>query len=188
MATSSQIVTAEELFRMPSGEHRYELVRGELQMMSPTGGEHGEVVAELTWLLVGFIKHKRLGKVLGAETGYLLERNPDTVLAPDISYVARDRVPATGIPKKFVLIPPDLAVEVLSPGDFLAKAKKKAEAWLSHGAREVWLVDPQRRTVSIYRPSEPPVVLAEHDSLISDLLPGFSCRVGEIFPTAGDPA
>jgi Uma2 family endonuclease len=181
MATSSQIVTAEELFRMPSGMHRYELIRGELHTMSPTGGEHGEVVVELTLLLAGFIKQNRLGKTLGAETGFLLECNPDTVLAPDFAFVGRDRVPESGIPKKFVPFPPDLAVEVLSPDDFVAKAKRKAEAWLEHGAREVWLVDPKKRTVSIYCTGKQVVLLTEADSLTSDLLPGFSCRVSEVF-------
>lgn len=156
--------------------------------MSPTGGEHGEVVAELTWLLVGFIKRNRLGKTFGAETGFLLERNPDTVLAPDFAFLSRDRLPAAGSPRKFVQVPPDLAIEVLSPDDSLPKATKKAEDWLALGAREVWLVDPKKRTVSIYRSAERPIVLAENDSLLSDLLPGFSCRVGEIFPSAGDQA
>ena len=184
MATSSQIITAEELFRMPSGTHRYELVRGELHTMSPTGGEHGEVVVELTLLVAAFIKRNRLGKTLGAETGFLLERNPDTVLAPDFAFVARDRVPAGGIPRKFVPFPPDLAVEVLSPDDSAPKAKAKAEAWLSHGAGEVWLVDPKKRTVLIHRPAASPLVLTENDSLTSDLIPGFSCGVNEVFPPA----
>lgn len=182
MATSSQIVTAEELFRMPSGAHRYELVRGELHIMSPAGGKHGSVSMRLGSRLATYVEQRRLGETCGSETGFLLERDPDTVLAPDFAFIDQSRIPASGVPDAFWRIPPDFAVDVMSPSDSLAKAETKVAAWLSYGAREIWLVDPKKRTVSIYRPAESPRVLTEHDSLTIDLIPGFSCRVSEIFP------
>jgi len=184
MATSSQIVTAEELIRMPSGTHRYELVRGELQTMSPAGSKHGVVIMRLASRIATYVEQQQLGETFGAETGFLLERDPDTVLAPDFAFVDQSRIPASGIPDAYWKAPPDLAVEVLSPGDSAAKATAKVEAWLSYGAREVWLVDPKKRTVSIHRPAASPLVLTENDSLTSDLIPGFSCGVNEIFPPA----
>ena len=184
MATSSQIVTAEELFRMPSGEHRYELVRGELHIMSPAGGKHSAVIMRLANRLGPFVEQRKLGETCAAETGFLLECDPDTVLAPDFAFIEQSRIPESGIPDAYWKIPPDLAGEVLSPSDSAAKAQSKAERWLSYGAREVWLIDPKKRTVSIHRPAAAPRVLTEHDSLSSDLIPGFSCRVSEVFPPA----
>lgn len=185
MATSSPVVTAEELIRMPSGACRYELVRGELQMMSPAGGKHSSVIMRLASRLAPYVEQRQLGETCAAETGFLLERDPDTVLAPDFAFIDRSRIPASGIPDAYWEISPGLAVEVLSPGDSAPKSKTKVETWLSYGTREVWLVDPKKRTVSIYRPAESPVVLTESDSLASGLLlPGFSCRVADIFPLA----
>lgn len=185
MATSSQIVTADEMLRMSPGKLRCELIRGELRSMSPAGSEHGAIVMELAMRLASFVKQQRFGVVFGAETGLHLERNPDTVLAPDIAFVEQKRIPAAGIPKGYWPGPPDLAVEVLSPGDGVGDAEAKAGAWLAHGANEVWGVDPRRRCVVVHRPGERAAVLGETDSLDGGrLVPGFTCRVGELFPAA----
>lgn len=188
MASSSSIMTAGELIRLPSGKARYELVRGKLHTMPLSGGEHGVVAVDLLVQVATFVEQSDLGVVFAGGAGFQLEHAPDTVIAPDLAYVNRVRILRTGIPEGYLQGAPDLAVEVLSPDDSAARVKTQVEMWLSHGAREVWLVDPKKRAVSIHRPDESPVVLAENDSLISELLPGFSCRVSEIFPAAGDQA
>ena len=182
MATS-QIVTADELLRMPSGGNRYELMRGELHTMSPTGDEHGIVTMALGIRLGSFVTQHKLGAVFAAETGFHLEHDPDTVLAPDIAFVERERFAATGLSGKFWQGAPDLAVEVNSPGDRAAKIAAKTQTWLTQGARQVWIVDPEKRTIAIHHRDGQVAVLSETDILSGgDLVPGFACRVGEIFP------
>lgn len=182
MATS-QIVTADELLRMPSGGERYELVRGELHAMSPTGDNHGIVTAALTIRLGSFVTQHKLGAVFAAETGFHLEHDPDTVLAPDLAFVERQRFAATELSGGFWQGAPDLVVEVNSSGDRAAKVAAKTQTWLARGARQVWIVDPAKRTVAIHHRDGHVAVLSETDTLSGgDLVPGFACRVGEIFP------
>lgn len=183
MATSPQIVTADELMRLSSDGGRYELVRGELQMMSPTGDDHGIVTAALTIRLGAFVMEQALGAVFAAETGFQLEHDPDTVLAPDISFIERRRFEAAGLTGKFWQGPPDLAVEVKSPGDRAGEASAKAKSWLAHGTHQVWIVDPKKRTVTVYHQDGRIVVLSEADELEGgDVVPGFTCPIHKIFP------
>ena len=110
-------MTADELWRLPDDSLRYALLRGELQRMAPAGFDHGAVIMNLAGPLSQHVKSGRLGVVCGAETGFVLATNPDTVLAPDIAFVRRTRIPPAGRPRTFWNGAPDLAVEVLSPGD-----------------------------------------------------------------------
>ncbi|MBA3441573.1 MAG: Uma2 family endonuclease [Pyrinomonadaceae bacterium] len=114
MNTATKTVTANELFRMPDDGFRYELVDGELIQMTPSGGEHGAVVINLSSPLHQHVKVNKLGVVCGAETGYKLRSNPDTVLAPDISFVSAERIPASGIPQTFWTQPPDLVLRFIN--------------------------------------------------------------------------
>lgn len=186
MTPSSSIMTADELIRLPSGKARYELIRGKLHTMPLCGGEHGVVTADLSVQVALYVERHDIGVVFGGGTGFQLESSPDTVVAPDLAFVHRSRVPRTGIPTGYWQGPPDLAAEVLSPDDSPARVIAQTEMWLSHGAREVWLVDPKKRTVSIHCPGRQPVLLTEADSLTSKLLPGLSCGVSEIFPSPAE--
>lgn len=180
--TTLQPVTADELLYMPHGEFRYELVKGELKKMSPTGGEHGVTVIRLSWPLAQYVQLNQLGLVCGAETGFKIASDPDTVRAPDVAFVSHDRIPVTGIPRGFWPGAPDLAVEVVSPGDTVYEVDEKVEEWLAAGARAVWLVNPKRRTVTVHRASGESAALREHDNLDGeDVVPGFLCPVAEIF-------
>src|SRR5215213_7719256 len=117
MTTTLQRSTADELFEMPDDGFRYELVKGELRKMSPAGGEHGAVIFNLSSLLGPHIKANDLGQGFGAETGFKIASDPDTVRAADTAVVRRERIPEAGIPKNFWELAPDLVVEVISPGD-----------------------------------------------------------------------
>ena len=175
-------MTADELFALPDdGFHRYELVRGELITMPPPGAQHGGIAARVVSLLDPHVREHGLGKMLG-ESGFRLETGPDTVRAPDAAFIARERVPADGLPEKFWAGAPDLAVEVVSPGDTYEEVHEKALEWLALGARLVWVITPRRRSVTIYRAPDDIVVLDAEATLDGgDVIPGWSAPVAELF-------
>ncbi len=182
MSTTVQLMTADELFLRPEDGYRYELVKGEIRKMSPAGSEHGAIIVNLTLLLAQHVKANQLGVVFGAETGFKIARNPDTVCAPDVAFVRRENVPETGIPKQFWEGAPDLAVEVLSPSDAADYVEEKVDEWLRTGAGLVWVISPKRRTVTVHRSLNESMTLRENDELTGeDVVPGFRCRVAEIF-------
>jgi len=174
MRKHARTITADELFRMPDDGFKYELIAGALIKMSPPGSEHGIVGLRLGAALLRHVDHKRLGVVFGTDTGFKLASDPDTVRAPDVAYVARERIPASGIPKGYWPGAPDLAVEVVSPNDRRPEIEKKTAEYFSAGAQEVWVVDPTPRIVTVHRPDAPSRVLRDNDVLESPrLLPGF---------------
>ena len=182
MTTTLQRSTASELFEMPDDGFRYELVKGELRRMSPAGTEHGAIVWNLSGLLAPHIKAENLGQGFGAETGFKIASDPDTVRAADIAFVGRERIPETGIPKNFWPLAPDLAVEVLSPGDTFSEVEEKVKDWLGAGVRAVWVVNPGQRSVSVYRSATDVALLSEADEIDGgEVVPGFRCKVSEIF-------
>lgn len=177
-------VTADQLLRMPDDGHRYELIAGELKKTTPAGWEHGAVGGRLHAWLGGHVEQNDLGMIFTAETGFLLARNPDTVRAPDIAFVHKDHVPATLPEEAFWPGAPDLAVEVVSPGDTVGEVADKVKSWLDAGARLVWVVNPKSRTVTVHRSATEISILTENDELgAEDLLPGFCRRVLEMFVT-----
>lgn len=182
MSTTTQTMTADELLKLPRGKARYELVKGELITMSPSGGEHGAIIGKITVRLGYHIEANNLGVYFGAETGFKIASEPDTVRAPDFAFISRGRVPEGGITKKFMPGAPNLAVEVLSPGDTYDEVHAKVEEWLTAGASAVWVVSPKRRNVTVYRSLTDVTALSENDDLEGgDVVPGFRCKVAEIF-------
>ena len=181
MTTSTRLVTAEELWAMPNDVRR-ELVRGEVRTMAPAGFEHGAVIVNVTVPLGAYVKAKRLGVALGAETGFVLQRNPDIVRGADVAFVQASRVPSAGLPVKFWEGAPDLAVEVVSPGDTLEEVEEKVDDYLDAGTRMVLVVNPKRRTVTVHRPGAQPVILRQTDTIDGgDVVPGFSLPVADVF-------
>lgn len=181
MSTTIQTMTAEELFVMPDDGFRYDLVKGELRKMSPAGSEHGAIIARLTIVLGQYIEENNLGEIFGAETGFKLASNPDTVRAPDVAFVANERIPQEGIPKAFWPGAPDLAVEVVSPGDSFDEVEEKINDYLTAGVRLIWIISPKRRTATVYRPQTEAQTLTENDMLDGqDVVEGFQCSVARI--------
>ncbi|MGO9113974.1 MAG: Uma2 family endonuclease [Thermoguttaceae bacterium] len=175
-------VTAEQFLHMPGDRYRYELIAGELHQMSPGGWRHGKVGGRLYRLIAAYLDRSPCGEAFLAETGFLLARDPDTVRAPDIAFIHHDHIPADLPEDAFLPGAPDLAVEVVSPGDTYREVNEKANAWLTGGAQLVWVVDPIARTVSIYRPGKPIHTLTEAEEISGeDALPGFHCRIADIF-------
>jgi Uma2 family endonuclease len=176
-------MTAEELLALPDDNMRHELIRGELTTMTPAGSEHGVIAARLARLVDGFVSERGLGVVFGAETGFRMSTDPDTVLAPDMAFIRRERVGSTGIPQGYWPGAPDLAAEVVSPGDTRAEVKRKVRDWLEAGTEVVWALDPRTRTVTVH---ERDGSISELDASATlrcgDLLPGWSCEVATLFP------
>jgi Uma2 family endonuclease len=175
-------VTADQLLRMPDDGHRYELVAGELRKMVPAGWKHGAVGGNLQFLLARHVNEKSLGQVFLADTGFLIARDPDTVRAPDIAFLSQNRLSGPEPEEAFWPGAPDLAVEVVSPGDTTGEVDEKVQAWLDAGAAMVWVVNPRWRSVTVYRSTSDIKTLTEEDELGGeDVVPGFHCRVGDIF-------
>ena len=185
MARTQSITTADQLLHA-SGLGRCELVRGELVMMSPAGGEHGRIVMNVGAPMHALVKERALGTVFGAETGFVIGRKPDTVRAPDVAFVRLARLPAerwTG----FFPGAPDLAVEVLSPEDRASEVLAKVRDWLGAGCAAVWVVDPKTRTISVYDAPGRARVLGVDEILDGgELLPGFALPVAEVFAAPGE--
>ena len=182
MATRTGVVTAEELLVMPDDGYRYELVRGELRKMAPAGARHSNIGIKVAVSLSNHVTANNLGTVFGADGGFLLERNPDTVRAPDVGFVRRERMEETGLVDGYWPGPPDLAVEVISPNDLYTEVAEKVEEWLKAGTRMVIVVDPRRRVVTVHRPGRESMTLAEGEVLDGDdVVPGWRMTLEDIF-------
>jgi Uma2 family endonuclease len=171
-----QQVTAGELLYMLDDGFRYELVRGELRRMNPAGNVHGRIAVRLTWGLARHVEENQLGVVYAAETGFRLSGNPDTVR---VAFVSRARVEAVGEVEGFWPEAPDLAVEVVSPGDSYAEVEEKVFAWLDAGTRMV-VINPRQRSATVYK--SPGEITALADVLDGgEIVPGFELAVRQIF-------
>ncbi len=185
MAVRPQLMTAEELLRLPEDGLRHELVRGELRTMAPTGWEHSEVTIDVAGPLWNYVRAHQLGRVVTGEPGFKLTTNPDTVRAPDVAFVSRERLSTIGRVRGYWPGAPDLAVEVISPNDLYTEVDEKVAEWLEHGTRLVFVVNPRRRTVAVHRPGQPVRMLTENDALDGeDVVPGWTLPVRELFREA----
>lgn len=177
---STKLMTAEELLAMPKVDgRRFELIRGVLIERMPGGKSQGLVNSRIDAALSTYSDSNDYGDTLSAHTGYRLDRDPDTVRAPDVAWFAPGRLPdEEGFPN----LAPDLAVEVKSPGNSWPEIRTKAAMWLNYGSQQVWVADPPTATLTIFRLNQPPVTLTEDDVLDGgDLLPGFSSPVWRLF-------
>ena len=174
-------VTAEDLLRLPDDGYRYELFRGELRQMSLAGEEHGLLAMRLGARLEQHTREYNLGNIYAAETGFKLAENPDTVRAPDVAFISRTSLERQAPVKGYRKGAPDLAVEVVSPNDRPTEVAEKVYEWLFHGAKEVWVLEADQHTLTIYRPNEMFLVLKEEDTLISPLFPDWELPLSEIF-------
>ena len=182
MRIQKTLLNAEELLRLSSTGRRYELVKGELFEMPPAGGRHGGVAMRVGALLDAHVSTSQLGRVFAAETGFILRRNPDTVRAPDASFVAGDRLPEGELPVGYLELAPDLAVEVASPSDTTREIQEKVADWLRAGTRMVWVIYPATNSATVHRSLDRSEELPGDGSLQGeDVVPGFACNLSELF-------
>lgn len=181
MVAERRLMTAEDLLSLPGDGMRHELIDGELRTMPPAGGAHGGAAGSIHGHLSRFVYDHPVARVLAAETGFVLRRNPDRVRAPDVAVLTIQRLPVEGLPVGYIPGAPDMAVEVVSPGDRPAEVRDKASDWLRAGARIVWVVYPSPVRLLIYRADGSIEELGPDGEVDGeDVLPGFRMRVRDL--------
>jgi Uma2 family endonuclease len=181
--TQTPLLTAEEYFLLPEPPNgsKQELVHGKVAIMSNPGWRHGEVQGNVYFAIKLFLKSNPIGRV-AVESGVITDRKPDTVRGPDVSYYSKERLPLDKELIGWHDQAADLCVEVASPSNSLKQLKAKAKEYLFAGVRLVWIIDPEDRTVTIItEPLESRTLEAEATLDGGDVLPGFSCKVSELF-------
>ena len=181
MTTDTKLLTAKELFEMPDDGYRYELVRGELIQMPPPGLAHGRFAGHFVHSLWSHVEARSLGRVY-PETGYRLGSDPDTVRAPDASFISHERLDNIAETDGYWPGAPDLVVEVISPNDRYTEVEAKVSEWLEAGTRMVIVVNPRRRSVRVHRSPTEVDDLVEGDTIDGgDVVPGWSMQVSGLF-------
>jgi Uma2 family endonuclease len=178
-------LTIQDLEKMQAQNpsYRMELVNGSIVIMSPSGYESDEVAAEMVAQLRNWVKPRKLGRVTASSAGFRLP-NSD-LRSPDASFVFADRLRRS--PRSFAELSPDLTVEVKSPPDSLEALRDKIKSFLTLGTRVGILMNPDDRTVEIYRDGEPAIVLRDGDILtLPDLLPGWEVAIAELWSPVFD--
>lgn len=179
--SEAKLMTAEELLRLRLPEKRTELIRGRLVVRDPGGARHGAVAMEIGYRIKAHVDAQGLGRVYAAETGFKIESDPDTVRAPDVAFISKERLPEVE-PRGYPGWAPDLAVEVLAYDDHPADMLEKVAQWLKAGVRLVWVVDSERRTARVYRADGSESLLGPDDALDGeDVLPGFRCPLADLW-------
>ena len=180
--TMEPIYTLSEYEQLPEEDgHWVELVEGRLVREPRPNAEHSWLTTKLSALILAYTEKNRLGLTL-AEPGFLLSDDPPTVRGPDIAFISRRNLPVGGFPHTFWRVPPDLAVEVVSPSNTRAEIREKVLEYLAAGARLVWVVDPRTRSVTAYRSRTDVRQVTGADTLDGhDVLPGFRLRVADLF-------
>ena len=188
--SATKLMTADEFYdfvHLPENANKWlELVRGEvIELASPTK-PHGFLCANTARIMGNYTFQRNKGYVTSNDTGVIVERDPDTVRGPDVA-LYEDANIIEEIHPKYGETLPLVAVEVLSPEDRASLVFRKIAEFLKSGVKMVWVVDLESRTVTVYRPDKPQVVYAADQELTGDdILPGFICKVADIFRLPGD--
>ncbi len=189
MATAAEklsprkLLTWQEFARLPDPPDgsKQELVKGVIVTMPSPRFRHGLRQGRAYKILDGFVEPRKLGRVV-VETGVITERDPDSVRGPDVSYWSAERLPLDFEPELYPEVAADLVVEVLSPDDTPKKILEKIKEYFAARVRMVWLSDPKRRTITVYRSLRKKTVYKEGDDVSGEeVLPSFSCPVAEFF-------
>lgn len=180
MATKT-LFTAEDLFALPDDDFQYELIDGELIRIPPPGFRHSRITTRVARYLDAYVDEHGLGTVVD-NGGFKLQNEPEVVLAPDVAFVGADRLPRNAEIIGYPEVPPDLAVEVISPSETEADVETKADKYFRTGVRLVWLLDPESKTINVRRPDDSTIRFKVDDTLEGgEVLPGFSIPVAALF-------
>ncbi len=188
MAVKQRLYTADDLWEMTDQgdiQRRLELIRGELCEMTPAGGLSSLVTSEVAYFIRHFVRECDLGYVTSAEGGFILSESPYTVLAPDIGFVFKNRMPHP-IPQKFFPFAPDFAVEIVSPSDSLKAVREKVNAYVDAGTQMIWVIYPDDQSADVYTPAEGEsanLKFIESGGVLEggDVLPGLRVSLREVF-------
>lgn len=190
MATvSTKPMTADEFYdwvhRSENADRRFELVRGEVVEMTRPGKRHGFVCARASQILMNFADRRKKGYVCSNDTSVIVATDPDSVRGPDIMFF-EDAQSMAELEVKWAKAPAKLAVEVMSPSDTFGEMSERIQDQLDAGTALVWLIDPESRKVTVYRPGKQHYVLCDTDELTGDdVLPDFRCKVSDFFSMPG---
>lgn len=177
-----ELVTADELYRLPDDGYRYELVAGKLRQKALAGGDHGFIVGDIATLLNQQVKARQLGRVAAAGTGFKLRENPDTVRAPDVAFISHERLAQMGSSRGFLTSAPNLVAEVISPSDTYTEVQDKVQDWLEADTRVVLVVDPDTRTVAVHQADHSAHTFHLGEMIdVSDAVPRWTLPVTEVF-------
>ncbi|HYO45769.1 MAG TPA: Uma2 family endonuclease [Gemmatimonadota bacterium] len=175
------LMTVDEFERLPDDEWRTELVRGRVVREPPATLDQGWLASRVSFVLTDFVNRHGLGETFLA-TGFVLFEEPPTVRAPHVAFVSRSRLPSREESVHFGRMAPDLAVEIVSPSSTATEILDRAVDYIDSGTPLVWVVEPSRRSVTVYHSRNEIRLLQEGDALDGyDVLPGFSVPVAELF-------
>jgi Uma2 family endonuclease len=181
MSTATRLLTAEEFALLPDTEMQRSLIRGEVVETMPPGARHAKTASRFDMYLGIWALETQAGEV-GIEAGFILDRTPDMVRAPDVYFVRADRVPDGGIPEAFWELAPDLAIEVVSPSESAQDVRDKVHDYLAAGTPLVWVAFPRTREIVAHTPDGLARTFREDELLVApEVLPGFSCPVRNLF-------
>lgn len=181
VATKPVTVEEYELLPEPTDGTQLELIRGEVVAVCRPNWEHGEIAGNIYSIIKAYLKKQQVGRV-SVESGVITERNPDTLRGPDVSFISKDRLPLNKRMNEYAKMTPDLCVEVLSPSNTRPELNTKMAEYFSTGAKMIWVVDPDERSVAVYeQPDEGRVFKGRSTLSGGQVLPGFTCSVAEIF-------
>jgi Uma2 family endonuclease len=180
--TFQTLMTADQFEAVAQQLGPCELVHGEVITLSPGGHIHGVATMNIGAALWNWARRTGLGRVLTGEPGLIVARTPDTVRGADVAYFSYERLPKGAEPRGFHVTPPNLVIEVVGKGQGWRDMIDKVGEYLRMGVDRVWVVDPDSRSVHVFRPDAEPLVMAENDTLSDEgILPGFSCRTADVF-------
>jgi Uma2 family endonuclease len=178
---SARRITVEEFATHPSDKWS-ELVRGEVRLNPPPATRHGFVALRVALLLNQHVSSRALGAVFANGTGFELPHLEATVRGPDVSFVHRDQLPEGGIGEGWLNVAPDLVVEVLSPSESASDIEEKVSDYLTAGTRLIWIVDPDKRRVSVFTADGQARWLGDGATIDGgDVLPEFAAQVADFF-------
>jgi Uma2 family endonuclease len=176
--------TDEEFMALPDDGHCYEIVSGELIDMGNSGAKHGYIAIILSSALFAIVMAKKLGALFDSSTAFKMKSGNKR--SPDISFVAKERLQGLkDLPDGFLEGAPDLAIEILSPGNTIAEIHDKLVEYFDNGARLVWVIHPKENHVLVYRCSQEPERLLKSIDFLEgeDVVPGFSLPISDFLQT-----
>ncbi len=178
--TEIELVTAEELYRL-GPEARFELIDGKLVEYPLHGGVHGLALTQLACSVGSYVRDNRLGTLYLAQVGHILRRDPDTVVAPDLSFIRTERDTDEG--DGFLTVVPDLVIEVVESYETTDWIEDKVQIYLEAGVGQVWVVDPAHARLWVHQNRRVGwrIWISTMSSRVTDVLPGFELRVSDLF-------
>ena len=179
---TAHLWTAEDLFHFQNPPWRHELIQGVLYRMPPTGFDHGRIESLFSAFLTIHVTTNQLGQVASGDPGFIIARNPDTVIAPDVAYISHESLKSAISTDRFLTIAPDLVAEIVSPNDRPREVQEKVERWLQFGVRAVVVIDPKSQTVTVNSPSQQKALYGPDDTMdLNFVVSGFTLPIHRIF-------